>query len=94
MGWATLANGDLLQAAEAAGFFCLITCDRNLRYQQNLNLRQIALIEFSTGAWPVVRKHLDMILAAIEAATAGTYTEVAFPRPPLRRRPYPPRLDC
>jgi hypothetical protein len=94
MGWATLANGDLLQSAEAAGFFCLITCDRNLRYQQNLTLRQIALIEFSTGAWPVVRKHLDMILAAIEAATAGSYTEVEFPRRPLRRRPYPPRLDC
>ena len=93
MGWATLANGDLLQAAEDAGFFGLITCDRNLRYQQNLAGRHIALIEFSTGAWPVVRNHLDLILAAVEAANPGSYTQVSFPRLPLRRRLYPPRLD-
>jgi hypothetical protein len=39
MGWDTLPNGDLLTAAEAAGFEVLITTDKNLRYQQNLTGR-------------------------------------------------------
>jgi hypothetical protein len=35
-GWATLENGELLQAADAAGFEVFVTTDTNLRYQQNL----------------------------------------------------------
>jgi len=38
MGWAALANGELLKAAEA-GFEAFVTTDRNLRYQQNLSSR-------------------------------------------------------
>src|SRR5713226_6148178 len=37
-GWDTLGNGELLDAAEAAGFDVLITTDRNLPYQQNLKV--------------------------------------------------------
>ena len=33
-GWDTLGNGELLDAAEAAGFDVLLTTDRNIRYQQ------------------------------------------------------------
>jgi hypothetical protein len=33
----TLSNGDLLAAAEAAGFDVVITADKNMRYQQNLD---------------------------------------------------------
>lgn len=36
MGWGEIANGDLIRTAEEAGFGVLITCDRNIRYQQNL----------------------------------------------------------
>jgi hypothetical protein len=36
-GWDTFKNGDLLTAAEAAGFDVLVTTDKNLRYQQNLS---------------------------------------------------------
>ena len=35
-----LKNGDLLDAAEREGFEVLITTDRNLQYQQNLNSRR------------------------------------------------------
>ncbi len=31
LGWSTLKNGELLSAAESAGFDLLITTDRNLR---------------------------------------------------------------
>ena len=43
-GWDTLRNGELLDAAEAAGFDVFVTTDRNLRYQQNLAGRKIAII--------------------------------------------------
>jgi hypothetical protein len=94
MGWGEITNGDLIRAAEESGFAVLITCDRNLRYQQNLQGRQIALIELSGGGWPTIRNHLDLILESIAAAQPGSYTVVTFPRSPLRRRPYTPSLDC
>lgn len=34
LGWDTLKNGELLSAAEAAGFEVLVTTDRNIRHQQ------------------------------------------------------------
>ncbi len=43
-GWDTFKNGDLLTAAEAAGFDVLVTTDKNIRYQQNLTGRTIAII--------------------------------------------------
>jgi hypothetical protein len=33
-GWDRLRNGDLLDAAEDAGFEMLLTTDKNIRYQQ------------------------------------------------------------
>ena len=42
--WATLENGRLLDAAEAAGFDLLVTTDKNMRYQQNLVGRRIAVV--------------------------------------------------
>jgi len=35
-GWDPLSNGELLKAAEEAGFDVLVTTDKNLHYQQNL----------------------------------------------------------
>ena len=75
-GWDTLSNGDLLAFAERAGFDVLVTADKNMRYQQNLEGRRIALVVLSTPQWPVVRLHLDKIAAAVNAATAGSYIEV------------------
>jgi len=62
--------------AEEAGFDVLLTADKNMRYQQNLEGRRIALVVLSTPQWPVVRLNLDKIAAAVSAAAPGTYTEV------------------
>ena len=43
-GWEELANGDLIEAAQSAGFEVLVTTDKNIRYQQNLKDRQIAVV--------------------------------------------------
>ena len=45
MDWDRLENGGLLAAAESAGFEVMVTCDRNLRYQQNLSGRKLAIVE-------------------------------------------------
>jgi hypothetical protein len=42
-------DGELLDAAEAAGFEVLITTDRNLRYQQDLAGRKIAVVALGQG---------------------------------------------
>lgn len=77
--WDTLSNGDLLEAAERAGFDVLVTADKNMRYQQNLEARRIALVVLSTPQWPVVKLHLEKIAAAVNAATPGSYVEVEIP---------------
>lgn len=43
-GWSKLRNGELLDAAEREGFELLITTDSNLRYQQNLSARRLAIV--------------------------------------------------
>jgi hypothetical protein len=92
MGWDRLTNGELLAAA--AGCDAMITADRNIRYQQNLVGRKIALIELTTTHWETIRDNLVNVQAAIMDARAGSYAMVSLPRPPRVRRPYPPKLDC
>ena len=43
MGWEALKNGKLLERAQASGFEVVITTDQNIRYQQNLIGRSIAV---------------------------------------------------
>ena len=43
LGWSTLSNGEVLGRAEAAGFDVLVTTDQNLKYQQNLPRRRVAI---------------------------------------------------
>ena len=78
-GWDTLSNGELPAEAERAGFDVLLTADKNMRYQQNLRGRRIALVVLSTPRWPVVRLHIGRITAALNAATPGSYIEVDIP---------------
>lgn len=54
-GWSGLKNGALLQAAEGDGFDVLVTADKNLRYQQNLANRLIAIVELPTNSLPKLR---------------------------------------
>ncbi len=78
-GWERLSNGDLIAAAEAAGFELLLTTDKNMRYQQNLKGRRIAFIVVGNQQWPVLRRYVDRVAAAVDAATAGSFAEVEIP---------------
>jgi hypothetical protein len=79
LGWATFKNGDLLTAAEAAGFDVLLTTDKNLRYQQNLEGRKIAVIVLGRQQWPQVSGHVQRIVDAVNSASPGSYTEIEIP---------------
>ena len=78
-GWSALKNGELLDAAEEAGFNVIVTSDKNIKYQQNLRGRKIALVVLTQGRWGLVRRKLADIAAAVNAASPGSYTEVDIP---------------
>ena len=75
-GWDTLRNGDLLNAAEEAGFDLLLTTDKNIRYQQNLAGRKIAIVVLGQQQWPRLRPHIQRVIESVDAATPGSFTEV------------------
>ncbi|MGH9611921.1 MAG: hypothetical protein ACRD4P_02455 [Bryobacteraceae bacterium] len=75
-GWEELENGALLTMAEAAGFEVLVTTDKNLRYQQNLTGRKIAIVVLGKGRWSLIKPLVAQIVAAVNAATPGSYIEV------------------
>jgi hypothetical protein len=85
-GWQEMTNGELLKAAEEAGFAAIITADKNIRYQQNLTGRKIARLVPSTNTWQVLRDNAALIIDAVDRVRSGSYEEIGFPRPPLRRR--------
>jgi len=78
-GWEELANGELIDAAEQAGFALMVTTDKNIRYQQNLKARRIALVALEHSQWPMVRLVADKIVGAVNAAVPGGYVEVDVP---------------
>src|SRR5271170_7654477 len=85
-GWDKLKNGELLEAAEADGFDLLLTTDKNMRCQQNLASRKIAVVVLSLQQWPSLRPHVQLAVEAVNAAVPGSYTEMDFPTEPRRNR--------
>jgi len=77
MGWAKLSNGDLLAAAEKS-FDAFITTDQNLRYQQNLTGRRLAILVLPTTSWPEIQKHAVKISDAVNALKPGDFIELSF----------------
>jgi hypothetical protein len=78
-GWDRLVNGALLNAAEEAGFELLVTADKNMRYQQNLTSRKISIVALGNAQWPVLRRYVERVVLAVNAATPGSVAEVEIP---------------
>ena len=78
-GWDRLENGDLLNAAKQAGFDLLLTTDKNMRYQQNLEGRKIALLVLGQQQWALLRPQVQLVVDAVNVAKPGSYTEVDIP---------------
>ena len=77
-GWESLTNGELLDAAEAAGFELPVTTDQGLRFQQNLAKRRIRILVLKTASWPKIRKHAETVARTIDDLAPGELREISF----------------
>ena len=69
----------MLQAAEEARFDVLGSTDKNIDYQQNLKGGRIAIVVLGSPQRPAVHRHIDGVVAAVNAATPGSFIEVEIP---------------
>jgi hypothetical protein len=74
-GWSELDNGELLARPEAE-FDVLVTTDRNLRHQQNLAGRRIAILVLPTTSWPRLQAITGRIAEELESTQPGVYREL------------------
>ncbi|MBI4903873.1 MAG: hypothetical protein HY820_09575 [Acidobacteria bacterium] len=79
----------MLTVAERGGFEVLLTIDKNLRYQQNLKERTIAIVVIGHSQWPAPQPHVQRVVEVVDAATPGSYTEVDIPLQAKRRLQQP-----
>ena len=78
-GWDAFQNGELLAAAESAGFGVFITADKNLRYQQNLASRRLTIIELPTNRLSLLPFLVPALQQALASAMPGSYHEIPLP---------------
>jgi hypothetical protein len=81
-----LENGELLTIAEQSGFDVMVTSDQNIRHQQNLTGRKLALVVLGSNIWPLVREYGTTISAKVDLAAPGSYAFIEMPVPPRPRR--------
>lgn len=77
-GWGGIKNGRLLQLAEME-FPLFITSDQNLRYQQNLAGRQIAILELSTNKLRRIIAAATTLQTAVETVKPGEFRHLEIP---------------
>ena len=77
MGWSNLTNGDLLAKAESL-FDLMLTTDQNLRYQQNLQGRKLAIVVLPTTSWPEIQKRTSEVASAISGMKPGGYLDLRW----------------
>ena len=75
MGWAGVKNGELLKLVEAE-FEIFITSDKNLRYQQNLQNRKIAILLLPSNQIPIVKNLLPQIDEELERIKSSDFVEL------------------
>jgi hypothetical protein len=76
IGWSQRENGELIVGAEEAGYDALVTTDQNIRYQQNLESRSIAILVLMTTSWPRIKADIESVSGAVDALESGGYAEL------------------
>jgi hypothetical protein len=77
-GWAGIKNGRLLELAETE-FDLFITADQNLRYQQNLAGRRIAILELSSNKLRRINEAAPLIRDAVAAIKQAEFRRLEIP---------------
>jgi predicted nuclease of predicted toxin-antitoxin system len=75
MGWTGAKNGKLLSLAESQ-FDVFLTADKNLRYQQNLIGKRLAVIVFPSNRLSIVKTLQDRLDSALSGAKPGQVIEL------------------
>ena len=76
MRWDRIRNGLLIKAGEDNGFEVFVTCDQEIKYQQNLTTRKIAIVEIRKNNWPSLEPIVQDIVAAVDNATPRSYKTI------------------
>ncbi len=90
-GFSGLKNGELLNAAEAAGFDVLVTGAKTIGCEQNLKDRRIGVVSLSAPHWRLIKDSIDTIAGAITRSSPGTLTRADVGR--FVRKPTPESTD-
>lgn len=77
-GWSAIQNSELLLCAENSGYELLVTTDQNMKYQQNLATRKLAILVLTTTSWRRLEIHAQSIAALIDAMRLGDYREFSI----------------
>ncbi|HXJ14230.1 MAG TPA: hypothetical protein VNH19_18285 [Candidatus Limnocylindrales bacterium] len=70
-GWGKLINGQLIKAAEDAGFDLLPTADTHMMNQQNLSQTRLAIIVLNTNHWRSILSAISSVVMAVDTAKPG-----------------------
>ncbi len=76
LGRERLRNGELIAAAEEGGFDIFSSGDKDLRHQQNLTARSIAVLVLGSTRWRVLKAEERRIRAAVEERRSGGFIEL------------------
>ena len=75
LGWGKLKNGALLREAETQ-YDALVTSDQNLKYQQSMAGRKLAILVLPTNDWTTIRRKTDEIAARVAGLKPGNFVEL------------------
>jgi predicted nuclease of predicted toxin-antitoxin system len=78
-GWKGIKNGRLLQLAEENNFDVLVTADQQLKHQQNLKGRKIAIIVLPYNRRKWMPLLVPKLVAALDKIQPGNYVELPMP---------------
>ena len=59
-------------------FDLVITTDQNLKHEQNLTTRTVAIVVLLSTSWPKIRNSVDAIVETVGRVRPGEYVEVAI----------------
>lgn len=74
-GWSEIKNSQLLKQAEEAGYDLLVTTDQNMKSQQNLQTRKLAILVLSTTSWRRLMPHVKTLSEFVNGMQARDYKE-------------------
>ncbi len=78
--WKGLRNGELLRRMNPAGFRILLTCDKNLTFQQNLKQSKVSVIVLPAQRLSDLEPLAEIIATALRDARPGTVLKLGLGR--------------